>query len=508
MLGDRAPHQGGYTSPPPLFDTGDAAPMIYDGLRPSGLSLSILLFVQHHERRIRHLPCRVLRPGSHSCRMLVSFSRLMTMRSNMLVLGPPTRSRSFLEEARNWVQVPSRIPSPSIAFTGTSPPAGITSGNFSVTIDDTTSDAQFDVSLPVQYGQWYQSPELDDGEHTITVSDLEQVGVDYALVTTTSPQDRSDVVVDDSDSSITYSGTWSESAVLHSNTSQVLPSSSFGSGVQDGRSGNSLFSFPFNGAEVTIYLVLRRSVVGSLRATVDVDGQTLDRISIWTTASGDDRPNFPVFTSRSLSSGAHVLTVNLTEVNGDQMFSLDYLSFTNVTQSPDGPSAATIATKSGGATTGTRTSTSLQTSFSTDSAVSDGQGVETLNVGAIAGGVIGGLLAVAAMIFILWWFRRRRQREVNKSPTLVPYPSQIQTSPSSFGSDAPMLSSESPRGGRRKAQKEKESMARVRLEVERLKLEMSALGTRSGSSSQVEALQKKIDDLSAENSRLHRALAT
>lgn len=97
--------------------------------------------------------------------------------------------------------------------------------------------------------------------------------------------------------------------------------------------------------------------------------------------------------------------------------------------------------------------------------------------------------------------------EVNKSPTLVPYPSQIQTSPSSFGSDAPMLSSESPRGGRRKAQKEKESMARVRLEVERLKLEMSALGTRSGSSSQVEALQKKIDDLSAENSRLHRALA-
>ncbi len=151
-------------------------------------------------------------------------------------------------------------------------------------------------------------------------------------------------------------------------------------------------------------------MVGSLRATVDVDGQTLDRISIWTTASGDDRPNFPVFTSRSLSSGAHVLTVNLTEVNGDQMFSLDYLSFTNVTQSPDGPSAATIATKSGGATTGTRTSTSLQTSFSTDSAVSDGQGVKTLNVGAIAGGVIGGLLAVAAMIFILWWFRRRRQR--------------------------------------------------------------------------------------------------
>ncbi len=50
-------------------------------------------------------------------------------------------------------------------------------------------------------------------------------------------------------------------------------------------------------------------------------------------------------------------------------------------------------------------------------------------------------------------------------------------------------------------------MARVRLEVERLKLEMSALGTRSGSSSQVEALQRKIDDLSAENSRLHRALA-
>ncbi|KAF9023479.1 hypothetical protein BDZ89DRAFT_1069848 [Hymenopellis radicata] len=401
----------------------------------------------------------------------------------------------------------------SIAFTGTPPTAGITTTNFSVMIDDTTSAAQFDASLPVQYGQWYQSPELDDGEHTITVSDLERVGVDYALVTTTSPQDRSDVVVDDSDSSITYSGNWSESASLHSNASQVLPSSSFGGGTHDGGSGSSLFSFPFHGAEITIYLVLRRSVVGNLRATVDVDGKILDRISIWTAATGDDRPNYPVFTSRGLSSdGAHVLTVNITEVNGDQMFSLDYLSFANVTQSPDGPSsAATFAAVTGATATRTRAPTPLQTTSSSASAASDVQGVKTTNVGAIAGGVIGGLLAVAGMIFILWWLRRRRQREANKLHTLVPYPSQIQPSPSSFGgsvaSDAPILPTrprESPRSSRRKAHKA--SMARVRLEVERLKLEMNALGN-GGPSSQVEALQRRINDLSAENLRLHRALA-
>lgn len=135
----------------------------------------------------------------------------------------------------------------SIAFTGAAPPAP--APDFTVTIDDVDSQAQFNSSVAGNYGLWYESPELSDGEHTVTVSKLEGAELDYALVTAgnTGLLDDADVVVDDLDPSITYFGTWAQETTLHSNTTAPLPVQPFGNGVQDTRAAGSSCQFRFSG---------------------------------------------------------------------------------------------------------------------------------------------------------------------------------------------------------------------------------------------------------------------
>ena len=66
---------------------------------------------------------------------------------------------------------------------------------------------------PPSYMQWYQSPSLPDGKHTITVGHLAGTSVDYAIIKVGSNTSLSGttVIVDDESPAITYSGGWSRS---------------------------------------------------------------------------------------------------------------------------------------------------------------------------------------------------------------------------------------------------------------------------------------------------------
>jgi len=66
---------------------------------------------------------------------------------------------------------------------------------------------------PPSYMQWYQSPSLPDGKHTITVGHLAGTSVDYAIIKVGSNTSLSGttVIVDDESPAITYFGGWSRS---------------------------------------------------------------------------------------------------------------------------------------------------------------------------------------------------------------------------------------------------------------------------------------------------------
>ena len=114
----------------------------------------------------------------------------------------------------------------SIAFIGITPPTSFRDSEFTtVSIDkgtayNTTYGTQaLSVSSDQAYIQWYQSPTLSDGNHSITVSHLAGTAVDMALITAgpnTSLQGKT-LIVDNDNPAIEYFGTWTR------NTSPFVP---------------------------------------------------------------------------------------------------------------------------------------------------------------------------------------------------------------------------------------------------------------------------------------------
>ena len=98
-----------------------------------------------------------------------------------------------------------------IGSTGPNPYNHTTSQTFQVSIDGTkpytTSTTDSD---PPHYMQWYQSPLLSAGMHTIVLSALSGLAVDYVVITPAPDTllTGETLMVDDSYEGISYSGNW------------------------------------------------------------------------------------------------------------------------------------------------------------------------------------------------------------------------------------------------------------------------------------------------------------
>lgn len=72
---------------------------------------------------------------------------------------------------------------------------------------------------PQSYLQWYQSPTLSEGKHTIHVDGLAGTALDYATITVGQNTSLSGkkIIVDNDDPAVHYSGNWIR------NTSEFVP---------------------------------------------------------------------------------------------------------------------------------------------------------------------------------------------------------------------------------------------------------------------------------------------
>jgi len=98
----------------------------------------------------------------------------------------------------------------SIAFTGNTP-ATTLSQSIIVSIDGGTPyNTSYMDPAPPSYFQWFQSPTLTEGQHTIKVDGIDGTSLDYATITVgqNTPLLGKTVIVDNEDPLVHYSGTW------------------------------------------------------------------------------------------------------------------------------------------------------------------------------------------------------------------------------------------------------------------------------------------------------------
>jgi hypothetical protein len=98
------------------------------------------------------------------------------------------------------------------------------------------------------------------------------------------------------------------------------------------------------------------------------------------------------FQTPKLVDGAHRIDITVTNAGNSNLFILDYFL---------------ISSAAGGSTSGVETSRSIPSSTSTSSSLPIAT-TRATPVGAIAGGVVGGISGIAILVITLWYFLKKR----------------------------------------------------------------------------------------------------
>lgn len=94
-----------------------------------------------------------------------------------------------------------------------------------VTIDGDTPYTTYYMDTPESYIQWYQSPTLTEGPHILKADGIWGTGIDYATVTVgqQTPLAGKNIIVDNDDPSVHYSGSWTRNTNRFLATVSGLP---------------------------------------------------------------------------------------------------------------------------------------------------------------------------------------------------------------------------------------------------------------------------------------------
>ncbi|KAF8891350.1 hypothetical protein BD779DRAFT_198630 [Infundibulicybe gibba] len=241
----------------------------------------------------------------------------------------------------------------AVALYGNTPRIGLR--NATVSIDGGSSyNSSFPNPTSQTYLQWYQSPQLSEGNHTISLTNLADVSVDFIVVTAgpDTPLSGQTIIVDDDDPSIHYIGSWGyDKTLFNSDPSTINPEGfPFHNGTHRSLMEGNALAFEFSGTSIGVFGIFDFSVFGNLSIIFDLDSQSTPL----TYAVGPDtlefkagvgrRPNFPYFSRASLAEGNHTLTINITQSN-EIPFILDFLTYRSEANPPPSCSSSPPSTR-------------------------------------------------------------------------------------------------------------------------------------------------------------------
>ncbi|ESK87604.1 hypothetical protein Moror_1962 [Moniliophthora roreri MCA 2997] len=403
----------------------------------------------------------------------------------------------------------------SIAFFGNSP-APDNSPTFSINIDSQTSSATYP-ELRADT-QWYTSPILTDEPHEITLSNLDQIDVDYAIITPgdQTPLEGTTLTVDDSDPEIVYYGQWKEENGRRFDQGIEISVRPLRSTTHTSTSSGDSFVFQFAGTSISVHGLLPLKVVGSLDVTFTLDGSSSVSSVFPDPNSKVDmllQPNYLFYKSPTLTPGNHSLIVNVTGVVGEQSFIIDHLTYI--------PSFARLSQKPNFASTSAESgSTATATTSLSEPTGQTGSKKPRQHVGAIVGGVVGGVITLLAILLLLLLARRRHKaKEKGRAFASEPFSSmsavdvatiQTRINPSmDIQARVPNAKSPSPPLSIASSSVAREPMRQTEVQrrldqISLLTSQIEEAQTNRHSNVDVEMLYTKIDQLTKENERLMR----
>jgi hypothetical protein len=314
---------------------------------------------------------------------------------------------------------------------------------------------------------------MSSGHHSVTITQMQGESVDYLIITpgNDTPLDGETLVVDDTYSGIHYSGSgWisvtSDFGFLQYTT---VHAQAFQNGTHQTSSVGDSFTFSYTGQlffmiylliclicvyvgmNMTAYGILPRPD-GSLSLSYTIDGGSATTVSHKIINTATDTLNYPMVQTGSLVAGDHTITVTLTDINSNQTFILDYITYmpsfqnlatmpliksssesSNSSTPPEGtsslgdsdPSSPSSSLASAPSSSNTSSPGTSDPSSSHDPSVSALSLSSSHHANVIAGSIGGvSLLAISFMVVFYFIRRRRPSGAKTKSTGVDPYPSQ------------------------------------------------------------------------------------
>ncbi|KJA21746.1 hypothetical protein HYPSUDRAFT_41592 [Hypholoma sublateritium FD-334 SS-4] len=298
----------------------------------------------------------------------------------------------------------------SIAFIGNTP-APSSSQMATISIDGGTPYNSSYGSPPGQqtYVQWYQSPLLSDGVHTVSVDHLDGTAIDMAIITVgpNTPLTNRSIFVDNNDPSIEYTGHWVEDESI-SRPGNLPSGPPIGNSTQTSTTPGDTINFRFSGTSISVYGVFGWENIGSISATYTLDDITTSQTYTVAADSPErtegDATNFIFYSKNNLAPEPHTLSITITGVV-NQAYRLDYLvyspSFSSQAAMPNLPAVTVTAASA--------TNTAQTANIPRKGGAP---------VAAIVGSTLGSVLAVLLLVALVMLFRKRRKRGWEAVPML------------------------------------------------------------------------------------------
>ncbi|KAF9060943.1 hypothetical protein BDP27DRAFT_1490855 [Rhodocollybia butyracea] len=276
----------------------------------------------------------------------------------------------------------------AISFKGNTPSSRFSPTWFLASIDSNTPyNVSFPDAGPTQiYTQWYQTPILIDGLHTINLSRI-AVGFDYAIITPgpTTPLSGSTIVVDDRNSEVTYNGNgWVIDVNELDFGEDMIGGLPMGNTTHRTSSVGDGFEFQFAGDSIALYGFFEWTSTGSISIDFTLDNETTPSSLFLHGGAPISQfiTSYQFFSADNIDAGNHTLLMNVTAAFGNQSFVFDYLTYT--------PSFSLLESKP---------------NFTSPSSIS----LTRHKNGAIAGGIVGGLVGLTIFVALTLVYRRGRK---------------------------------------------------------------------------------------------------